>query len=202
MVRFHKCYKCYELTRVCNSWTNINKGRGVSGDTRRLVKVKRKHLKKEKIFFFFPCYSFLLFCVISLKLFNVEKPERLVRAVSRVYTALKRSSVQISKVNDCIKIYCKMNKVQNNHDFGTQMYTSFKFWCISNFWEVSHQKKISSTVSSEGHYRYSTMSHWEPEGLYHCTQSMALAPFWFSTEHQKAFMPFWLSAGDMQLHSY
>ena len=30
---------------------------------------------------------------------------------------------------------------------------------------------------------YSTMFYWEPEGSYHCTTSMVIAPIWFSTEH-------------------
>ena len=38
------------------------------------------------------------------------------------------------------------------------------------------------------------MFHWEPEGRYCCTKSMAIAPFWFSKEHLWfAIVPFWLS---------
>ena len=43
------------------------------------------------------------------------------------------------------------------------------------------------------------MFHWEPEGRYHCTKSMATAPFWFSTEHRwSALAPFWLSADNIK----
>ena len=36
---------------------------------------------------------------------------------------------------------------------------------------------------------------WEPEGCYHCTKSVVIAPFWFSMEHRwTALTPFWLSA--------
>ena len=42
------------------------------------------------------------------------------------------------------------------------------------------------------------MFHWEPKGGYCCTKSMAIAPFWFSTEHLWfAIAPFWLSTDDM-----
>ena len=35
----------------------------------------------------------------------------------------------------------------------------------------------------------------EPEGRYRCTMSLAITPFWFSTEHRwRALTPFWLSA--------
>ena len=45
----------------------------------------------------------------------------------------------------------------------------------------------------EGHCS-SKMFRWEPEGHYHCTKWMAIAPFWFSTEHHwSAITPFWLS---------
>ena len=41
---------------------------------------------------------------------------------------------------------------------------------------------------------YSMMFRWEPEGRYRWTKSMAIAPFWFSTEHcWTALMPFWFS---------
>ena len=43
--------------------------------------------------------------------------------------------------------------------------------------------KYFFTKEPEGHYPYSMMSRWEPEGCYHCTKSMVMAPFWFSTEH-------------------
>ena len=39
---------------------------------------------------------------------------------------------------------------------------------------------------------------WEPEGRYCCTKSMAIAPFWLSTEHLwTAITPFWVSTDDM-----
>ena len=46
----------------------------------------------------------------------------------------------------------------------------------------------------EGCYKYSKMYHWEPEGRYCCTMSMARTPIWFSTEHLWIVIaPFWLS---------
>ena len=39
---------------------------------------------------------------------------------------------------------------------------------------------------------------WEQKGNYRCTKCMAIAPFWFSTEHcWTALMPFWLSGDDL-----
>ena len=50
----------------------------------------------------------------------------------------------------------------------------------------------------EGHYQYSNMFRWEPEGGYCCTKPMAIAPFWFSTEHLwSVITPFWLSTDDI-----
>ena len=49
----------------------------------------------------------------------------------------------------------------------------------------------------EERYHYSMLFRWEPkEHYYPCTQ-MAIAPFWFSREHWRAFTPLWLSANDM-----
>ena len=48
----------------------------------------------------------------------------------------------------------------------------------------------------------SNMFCWEPKGSFHCTMSMAIAPFWFSTEHRwTALMPFWFSVDDRSNHS-
>ena len=47
----------------------------------------------------------------------------------------------------------------------------------------------------EGRYCSSKMFRWEPEGGHHCTKSMSIAPFWFSTEHR--WTPFWLSTDEM-----
>ena len=42
------------------------------------------------------------------------------------------------------------------------------------------------------------MLHWEPEGAYFCTKSMAIVPFWFSMEHcWTTLAPFWLLADDI-----
>ena len=47
---------------------------------------------------------------------------------------------------------------------------------------------------SEGRYQSSKMFCWEPERRYCCTNSMVIAPFWFSTEHLWIVIaPFWLS---------
>ena len=40
------------------------------------------------------------------------------------------------------------------------------------------------------------MFHWEPEGCSCFTKYMAIAPFWFSSEHHwTVLMPFWFSLG-------
>ena len=50
----------------------------------------------------------------------------------------------------------------------------------------------------EGRYCSSKMFRWEQEGLYRCTKSIAITPFWFSTEHcWSAITPFWLSTDDL-----
>ena len=50
----------------------------------------------------------------------------------------------------------------------------------------------------EGRYQYSKMFRWEPEGRHCCKKPMAIAPFWFSTEHGWTVLtPFWFSADDM-----
>ena len=40
--------------------------------------------------------------------------------------------------------------------------------------------KYSVSCEPEGRYHHSKMFHWEAEGGYHCTMSMAIVPFWFS----------------------
>ena len=48
------------------------------------------------------------------------------------------------------------------------------------------------------HHQLSVMFPWEQKGSYRCTKSMAIAPFWFSMEHQwTALTPFWFSADDI-----
>ena len=51
----------------------------------------------------------------------------------------------------------------------------------------------------EGHYQNAMMFRcWKPEGHYRCTKSLAIAPYWFSTELCRiALTPFWFSADDM-----
>ena len=41
----------------------------------------------------------------------------------------------------------------------------------------------SSVESQKGVIAAQRCFRWEPEGRYCCTKSMAIAPFWFSTEH-------------------
>ena len=51
---------------------------------------------------------------------------------------------------------------------------------------------------TEGHYQYSKMFCWEPEGHYHRTKSMVIVSFWLSPEPLCIVtMPFWLSTDDM-----
>ena len=69
---------------------------------------------------------------------------------------------------------------------------------------ASFMSRIVKTMNSysvswepEGRYQYSMMFRWEPEGRYCCKKPMAIAPFWFSTEHGwTALTPFWFSADE------
>ena len=79
-------------------------------------------------------------------------------------------------------------------------------WKVKVLWKKSignsskQLHKVEEFVSwePEGRYCSSKMFHWEPEGRYRCTKSMAIAPFWFSTEHLwSAIAPFWLSADEL-----
>ena len=57
---------------------------------------------------------------------------------------------------------------------------------------------ISSVESQKGVIATQKMFCREPERRYCCTKSMAIAPFWFSTEHLwSAIAPFWLSADNI-----
>ena len=64
----------------------------------------------------------------------------------------------------------------------------------------SKLKGVLNIVSwdREGHYHYSKMILWEPEGCYwhrHCTMKV---PFWFPMEHLWILIvPFWLSADNI-----
>ena len=77
--------------------------------------------------------------------------------------------------------------------------TSLKtLYLIGQSWGITlnenQSRDISSAESQKGVIADQKMFHWEPEGRYCCTNSMAIAPFWFSTEHHWcAITPFWLS---------
>ena len=61
---------------------------------------------------------------------------------------------------------------------------------------------ISCVESQKGaiNIQRCSVETWKPDSRYHCTKSMAIAPFWFSMEHLwSAIAPFWLSANDMHL---
>ena len=65
--------------------------------------------------------------------------------------------------------------------FGTVFEGEYGMWTLP----VESQKGVIAVEK---------MFHWEPEGCYRCTKSMALAPFWFLMEHLwTAIMPLWLS---------
>ena len=65
---------------------------------------------------------------------------------------------------------------------------------FSAFWNQNSSYVLSSVESQKGVIVIQRMFRWEPEGRYRCTKSMAIAPFWFSTEHLwSAITPFWLS---------
>ena len=73
--------------------------------------------------------------------------------------------------------------------------TSSPLMTLSSLFFRSHPYTVSS--EPEGPYCSSKMFRWEPEGRYRWTKSMAIAPFWFSTEHRwTAITPFWLSTDD------
>ena len=62
--------------------------------------------------------------------------------------------------------------------------------CIRE-WKPHHHEVVS--WEPEGRCQYSKMFSWELEGRYRCTKSLAIAPFWFSTEHPWiVIVPFWL----------
>ena len=82
----------------------------------------------------------------------------------------------------------------------TKQWYAFTIRLITRWWIFICHCLYSHIVcwEAEGCYHYSTMFCWEPEALYHCTKSMAIVPFWFSTEHHwTASMPFWLSADNI-----
>ena len=63
----------------------------------------------------------------------------------------------------------------------------------------SSLENISPVESQKGSSFNSTMFRWEPEGGYHCTKSMAIAPLWFSMEHPGIVIaPFWFLANDIE----
>ena len=84
------------------------------------------------------------------------------------------------------------------------LYTTDQVFCIEvaddKIFEVADDDNVS--WEPEGRYKYSKMFHCEPEGLYHCTMSMAIAPFWFSMDHLWTMIaPFWLSTDDKMISS-
>ena len=72
---------------------------------------------------------------------------------------------------------------------------------IENILEVlSIQQWRVQIVSREpeGRYQHSIIFHWEPEGRYRCTKSVAILPFWCSVEHLwTALMPFCFSPDEI-----
>ena len=69
----------------------------------------------------------------------------------------------------------------------------------SQFFENRLVRFLWLTVKCEGVTAalYCNIFSWEPEGRYWCTNSMTIAPFWFSTEHPWTVLkPFWLSTDD------
>ena len=89
---------------------------------------------------------------------------------------------------NCVSSPKKKKKKKKNIKL---LFASFASW---HFLQCS----VSSVESHKGVNAVQRCPHWEPEGRYCCTNSMALAPFWFSTVHcWTALIPFWLSADDM-----
>ena len=57
---------------------------------------------------------------------------------------------------------------------------------------------LTIDFNEKGCFQYSNKFCWKPEGHYHCTKFMVIAPFWFSMEHHWiVIVPFWLSTEDM-----
>ena len=68
---------------------------------------------------------------------------------------------------------------------------------VFHLWRQWHCLEFIVNICINPHCRLHIVS-WEPEGRYCCTKSMAIAPFWFSTEHLwAAITPFWLSTDDI-----
>ena len=75
----------------------------------------------------------------------------------------------------------------------------FITWYCFTSWNLFQVLYHIISWEPEGRYCSAKMFRWEPEGRYRCTKSMAIAPFWFSTEHLwTAITPFWLSTDNLQ----
>ena len=103
------------------------------------------------------------------------------------------------------------NLVHILHNFKQRVYMLIVFYdCLNLIWFIfitiylirqEHRMKTNymhvqfASWEPEGRYQYSKMFRWDTEGCYCCTKSMAVTPFWFSTEQLWiAVTPFWLSA--------
>ena len=83
---------------------------------------------------------------------------------------------------------------RHNHRIGMDKEESGRVKLLG-LWTCWHVIFVSWEL--EGHYQYSTMFCWEPEGSYRCVTSMAKAPFWFSMEHRGIVIkPVWFSDDD------
>ena len=89
----------------------------------------------------------------------------------------------------------------------------FTLFCLESKWRGTEIENSASILTSEIYMSEAICRRfffwelecwqivsWEPEGRYCCTKSMAIAPFWFSTEHRwSAITPFWLSTDEMSI---
>ena len=70
--------------------------------------------------------------------------------------------------------------------------------CIVSYHQLRARRALK--MSKDVPFRTRDVQRYEPEGRHCCAKSMAIAPFWFSTEHLWTVLTsFWLAADDIHL---
>ena len=100
----------------------------------------------------------------------------------------------------CKPCACENEILKSNSQVGCAH--SIFFYLMSSMlfleWVVEINSQLASKLIQFLVNVHVYIVSWEPEGRYRCTKSMAIAPFWFSTEHiWSSIVPFWLSADDI-----
>ena len=106
-----------------------------------------------------------------------------------IFTIIPKLSIGFNIIDQNIKrqiiLHHDASNISANENYLNSYRLSISLW--SHF-------QVNVSWEPEGRYCCSKMFRWEQEGRYRCTKSMAIAPFWFSTDHRlSAIMPFWLS---------